>query len=50
MTLFGFFTSALMPIFMSFGGVGFGDNIDIAPVSYTHLFTILLIYVLTVKW
>lgn len=29
-TLFGFFTSALMPIFMSFGGVGFGDNIDIA--------------------
>lgn len=30
MTLFGFFTSALMPIFMSFGGVGFGDNIDIA--------------------
>lgn len=30
MTLFGFFTSALMPIFMSFGGVGFGDNIDTA--------------------
>lgn len=29
-TLFGFFTSALMPIFMSFGGVGFGDNIDVA--------------------
>lgn len=30
MTLFGFFTSALMPIFMSIGGVGFGDNIDTA--------------------
>lgn len=30
MTLCGFFTSALMPLFMSFGGVGFGDNIDIA--------------------
>lgn len=29
-TLFGFFTSALMPLFMSFGGVGFGDNIDVA--------------------
>lgn len=29
-TLFGFFTSALMPLFMSFGGVGFGDNIDTA--------------------
>lgn len=27
-TIFGFFTSALMPLFMSFGGVGFGDNID----------------------
>lgn len=30
MTLCGFFTSALMPLFMSFGGVGFGDNIDTA--------------------
>lgn len=30
MTLFGFFTSALMPLFMSFGGVGLGDNIDAA--------------------
>lgn len=29
-TLFGFFTTALMPIFMSIGGVGFGDNIDVA--------------------
>lgn len=29
-TIFGFFTSALMPLFMSFGGVGFGDNIDVA--------------------
>ncbi len=28
MTLCGLFTSALMPLFMSFGGVGFGDNID----------------------
>ena len=28
MTLCGFFTSALMPLFMSLGGVGFGDNID----------------------
>lgn len=30
LTLCGLFTSALMPIFMSFGGVGFGDNIDTA--------------------
>lgn len=30
MTFCGLFTSALMPLFMSFGGVGFGDNIDIA--------------------
>ena len=30
MTLCGFFTSALMPLFMSLGGVGFGDNIDVA--------------------
>lgn len=30
LTLCGFFTSALMPLFMSFGGVGFGDNIDAA--------------------
>ncbi|MGN0467837.1 MAG: MFS transporter [Acutalibacteraceae bacterium] len=30
LTLCGFFTSALMPLFMSFGGVGFGDNIDTA--------------------
>lgn len=30
MTFFGFFTSALVPLFMSFGGVGFGDNIDTA--------------------
>lgn len=30
MTLCGLFTSALMPLFMSFGGVGFGDNIDTA--------------------
>lgn len=30
MTFFGIFTSALMPLFMSFGGVGFGDNIDVA--------------------
>lgn len=29
-TIFGLFTSALMPLFMSFGGVGFGDNIDTA--------------------
>lgn len=29
-TLFGLFTSALMPLFMSFGGIGFGDNIDVA--------------------
>ena len=28
MTVCGFFTSALMPLFMSLGGVGFGDNID----------------------
>lgn len=28
MTFCGIFTSALMPLFMSFGGVGFGDNID----------------------
>lgn len=30
MTFCGIFTSALMPLFMSFGGVGFGDNIDAA--------------------
>lgn len=30
MTFFGIFTSALMPIFMSFGGVNFNDNIDTA--------------------
>lgn len=30
MTFCGIFTSALMPLFMSFGGVGFGDNIDVA--------------------
>lgn len=30
MTFCGLFTSALMPLFMSFGGVGFGDNIDTA--------------------
>lgn len=30
MTLCGLYTSALMPLFMSFGGVGFGDNIDTA--------------------
>lgn len=30
LTLCGLFTSALMPLFMSFGGVGFGDNIDTA--------------------
>lgn len=29
-TIFGLFTSALMPLFMSFGGVGFGDDIDFA--------------------
>ena len=29
-TIFGIFTSVLMPLFMSFGGVGFGDNIDTA--------------------
>lgn len=29
-TIFGLFTSALMPLFMSFGGIGFGDNIDVA--------------------
>ena len=26
----GFFTSALLPIFMSIGGIGFGDNVDTA--------------------
>lgn len=30
MTFCGLFTSVLMPLFMSFGGVGFGDNIDTA--------------------
>lgn len=30
MTFFGIFTSALVPLFMSFGGVGFDDNIDVA--------------------
>lgn len=30
LTLCGLFTSSLMPLFMSFGGVGFGDNIDTA--------------------
>lgn len=30
MTLFGLFTGTLMPLFMSFGGVGFSDNIDAA--------------------
>lgn len=29
-TICGFFTSALMPIFMSIGGIGFGDNVDVA--------------------
>lgn len=29
-TICGFFTSALLPIFMSMGGVGFGDNVDVA--------------------
>lgn len=29
-TFCGLFTSALLPLFMSFGGVGFGDSIDIA--------------------
>lgn len=29
-TVCGFFTSALLPIFMSVGGVGFGDNVDVA--------------------
>ncbi len=29
-TICGFFTTALVPLFMSFGGIGFGDNIDIA--------------------
>ncbi len=29
-TFLGIFTSALMPLFMSFGGVGFGDSIDVA--------------------
>lgn len=30
LTFLGLFTGALMPLFMSFGGVGFSDNIDIA--------------------
>lgn len=30
LTLLGLFTGTLMPLFMSFGGVGFGDNIDAA--------------------
>lgn len=30
MTFCGIFTSALMPLFMSYGGVGFGDNIDVS--------------------
>lgn len=29
-TICGFFTTALVPLFMSFGGIGFGDNIDLA--------------------
>lgn len=29
-TLFGFATGALAPLFMSFAGIGFGDNIDAA--------------------
>ena len=41
MTFCGIFTSALMPLFMSFGGVGFGDNIDVAlkdgTLCITHL-------------
>lgn len=38
MTFCGLFTSALMPLFMSFGGVGFGDNIDIALKDSTIMY------------
>lgn len=36
-TFFGLFTSVLMPLFMSFGGVGFGDNIDTALANPTTM-------------
>lgn len=39
MTFFGIFTSALMPLAMSFGGVGFGDNIDEALKNSTVMFS-----------
>lgn len=38
MTFCGIFTSALMPLFMSFGGVGFGDNIDTALKDSTVMY------------
>lgn len=30
LTFFGIFTTALVPLFLSFAGIGFGDNIDVA--------------------
>lgn len=38
LTFCGLFTSALMPLFMSFGGVGFGDNIDTALTNSTVMY------------
>ena len=38
MTFCGIFTGALMPLFMSFGGVGFGDNIDTALKDSTVMY------------
>lgn len=39
MTFCGLFTSALMPLFMSFGGVGFGDNIDTALKNHSIMYS-----------
>ena len=38
LTFFGMFTGVLMPLFMSFGGVGFGDNIDTALKNPTIMY------------
>lgn len=38
LTFFGLFTGALMPLFMSFGGVGFSDNIDTALKDPTTMY------------
>ena len=38
MTFLGIFTSVLVPLFMSFAGIGFGDNIDLALQNETIMY------------